>query len=108
MIKMRQQVVHLISQISYNLAFELVWNPGTDNYVSSDIEALKHSNKFVTGCQSWLHLFKEGTHRSYGVCDEVRGTASAIQGLLKVASAKMCQSVSSSFHLLKTYTLPWS
>jgi hypothetical protein len=51
----------LISQISYNLAFKLVWNPGTDNYISSNIEALKYSNKFVTECQSWLHLFKEGT-----------------------------------------------
>jgi len=85
-----------------------VQNPGTDNYISSDIEALKYSDKSVTGCQSWLHLFKEGTQRFYGVHDEIRGIAPAIQGLLKMASAKVCQSVSSSFHLLKTYTLPWS
>lgn len=87
--KERQQVVHLVSRISYNLAFELVRNPATEDYICRDIEAVKYSDKFMTGCQSWLHLFQEGTQRSFGVRDEVRGTAAAIEDLLKVASVKV-------------------
>jgi hypothetical protein len=87
--KERQQVSHLISRISYNLAFELVRNPGTEDYISSNMEAVKHSNKFIAGCHSWLHLFQKGMQRSYGVRDEIRGTAPAIQDLLKVALIKV-------------------
>jgi hypothetical protein len=87
--KERQQVVHLVSRISYNLAFELVRNPGTEDYISRNIEAVKYSDKFITGCQSWLCLFQEGMQRSFGVRDEVRGTAAAIEDLLNVASVKV-------------------
>jgi hypothetical protein len=87
--KERQQIVHIKSRISYNLAFELVRNPGTLNYIVSDIEAVKNSDRFLGASQSWLNLFKEGKQKSYGVRDEVRGTALAIQDMLKVASLKV-------------------
>jgi hypothetical protein len=87
--KERQQAVHLISRISYNLAFEIVRNPGPAEYICSNIEAVKLSDRFTKACQSWLNLFNEGMQRSYGVRDEVRGTAAAIQDLLKVAHLKV-------------------
>ena len=87
--KERQQAVHIKSRISYNLAFELVRNPGTLNYITSDIEAVKNSDRFMDASQSWLNLFKEGMQRSYGVRDEVRATALAIQDMLKVAFSKV-------------------
>lgn len=87
--KDRQQAVHIISQISYNLAFELVWSPGKEDYICSNIEAIKHSDHFKDSCQHWLNLFKEGMKKPYGVHDEVRGTASAIQDMLKVTFQKV-------------------
>lgn len=87
--KERQQAVHLVSKISYNLAFELVWSPGKEDYICSNMEAVKDSDHFVDSCQCWLNLFKEGKQKSYGVRDKVRGTVSAIQDLLKVAYQKV-------------------
>jgi hypothetical protein len=85
----RQQATHIKSRISYNLAFELVRNPGTQDYIISNTEAVKHSDRFRNACQSWLNLFEEGMQRSYGVRDEVRATAPAIQDMLKVAYLKV-------------------
>ena len=87
--KERQQAVHIKSRISYNLAFELVRNPGMLDYIIGDIEAVKSSDRFKDACQSWVNLFDEGMKRSYGVRDEVRATAPAIQDLLKVAFLKV-------------------
>jgi hypothetical protein len=87
--KERQQAVHIISRISYNLAFELVRNPGILDYIIGDMEAVKSSDRFTDACQSWVNLFDEGMKRSYGVRDEVRATAPAIQDLLKVAFLKV-------------------
>ena len=88
--KERQEAVHLVSRISYNLAFELVRNSGPAEYISNNVEAVKLGNRFTKGCLSWLNLFNEGMKQSYGVRDEVRGTAQAIQDLLKVAQSKVC------------------
>jgi hypothetical protein len=88
--KERQEAVHLVSRISYNLAFKLVWNSGPAEYISNNVEAIKLGNHFTKGCLSWLNLFNEGMQWSYGVHNEVRGTAQAIQDLLKVAQSKVC------------------
>lgn len=58
--KERQQAVHLISWISYNLAFEIVRNPGPAEYICRNIKAVKLSDCFTKACQSWLNLLNEG------------------------------------------------
>jgi len=59
------------------------------DYITGDLEAVKNSDRFRDACQSWLNLFDEGMKRSYGVRDEVRATAPAIQDMLKVAFLKV-------------------
>ncbi|KAF8803046.1 hypothetical protein BYT27DRAFT_7226128 [Phlegmacium glaucopus] len=74
----RKQETHLISRISYCLAFELVRNPGTSEYLCGDKDAVDRSKKFTGACKSWMELFSSGSTRSFGVRDEIRGLARTI------------------------------
>ena len=74
----RKQETHLVSRISYCLAFELVRNPGNGEYLSGDKDMINHSKKFVGACKNWMGLFLSGSTRSFGVRDEIRGLAHTI------------------------------
>jgi hypothetical protein len=83
----QKKETHLISRISYCLAFELVRNPGcaSGQYICGEKEAVQRSEKYLEACRSWIDLFHSGTTRSFGVRDEIRGLAGTIVGHLPEA-----------------------
>jgi hypothetical protein len=81
----KKKEAHLISRISYCLAFELVRNPGHAQYICGEKEAVQRSERFLEACRNWMDLFQSGTARSFGVRDEIRGLAGPIIGYLPKA-----------------------
>jgi hypothetical protein len=81
----RKKEAHLISRISYCLAFELVRNPGCAHYICGEKEVVQRSERFLNACRNWMDLFQSGTTRSFGVRDEIRGLAGTIIGHLPKA-----------------------
>jgi len=74
----RKEETHLVSRISYCLAFELVRNPGHAEYLCGDKEVINRSKRFIGACRNWRELFLSGSTRSFGVRDEIRGLAQII------------------------------
>jgi hypothetical protein len=74
----RKQETHLVSRINYCLAFELVRNPSSAEYLCGDKDLINRSKKFVGACKNWMELFLSGSTRSFGVRDEIRGLAHTI------------------------------
>lgn len=85
----QKKETHLISRISYCLAFELVRNPGCAQYICGEKEAVQRSERFLTACRNWMDLFQSGTTRPFGVRDEIRGLAGTIIGFLPNAMQKV-------------------
>lgn len=69
---------HLISKINYCLAFEVVRNPGTSDYICSDVDVVGRTTRFHTECQKWLALTSAAVFNPYGVREEVRGLAGIV------------------------------
>jgi hypothetical protein len=81
--------LHLVSRLSYCLAFELVRCPGTKDYLCPDKDIVDNSERFHKACRSWLSLFEGAVSRSFGVREEIRGIGSTIINLLPFASLKV-------------------
>ncbi len=73
---------HIISRISYCLAFETIRSPGKEEYLCSDKDIVGRTQKFLDSVKSWSELFLSAQSRSYGVRDEVRGLASTVIAFL--------------------------
>jgi hypothetical protein len=73
---------HIISRISYCLAFETIRSPGKEEYLCSDKDIVGRTQKFLDSVKSWSELFLSAQSRSYGVRDEVRGVAATVIGFL--------------------------
>ncbi|KDR65181.1 hypothetical protein GALMADRAFT_148904 [Galerina marginata CBS 339.88] len=91
----RRQVTHLISRLSYCLAFEMVRNPGAEEYLCSDKDIAECGQKFIAACRRWTDLFELGEHRSFGVRDELRGIGCTILDLLDISLNKATAYLSS-------------
>jgi len=87
--KVRKMHTHLLSRSTYNLVFEVIRAGGQVQYLCSDADAIKASDKYMRACQAWKDLFQQATCKSFGVREEVRGSAAAILDLLHIASAKV-------------------
>lgn len=86
----RSRLVQLCFRSTYNLCFEVVRTPNQTEYLCQDLDAIKVSDKFLAGCNSWKSLFRDAENRSYGVREEVRGSGLAIVKLLDVVYEKVC------------------
>lgn len=73
---------HIISRISYCLAFETIRSPGKEEYLCSDRDIVGRTPKYLDSVKSWSELFLSAQSRSYGVRDEIRGLASAVIAFL--------------------------
>jgi len=80
---------HVVSRLSYCLAFETVRAPGTDEYLCSDKEIIERSARFKSACSKWMNLFSSGESRPYGVRDEIRGLGPSILRFLPKAVEKV-------------------
>lgn len=88
---------HVVSRLSYCLAFETVRAPGTDEYLCSDKDIIERSARFKSACSKWMNLFASAESRPYGVRDEIRGLGTAILRFLPKAVDKVIFS-SSTYH----------
>jgi len=84
--------VHLISRLSYCLAFETVRNPGAQEYLCSDKDIIDRTPKFQKSVQNWAELFHSAKSQSYGVRDEIRGLASTVLDFLPGSIEKVVSS----------------
>lgn len=73
---------HILSRLSYNLAYQVIRAPGTTEYLTSVENAIQGNSKFVDACQRWEMLFSRASLKGYGVRDETRGSAKAIFNML--------------------------
>jgi hypothetical protein len=73
---------------------EVIRTSGQTQYVCGDADAIKGGDRFIGACSAWKELFQQAMSKSFGVRDEVRGSAVAIFNLFGVASEKV-----TSFHL---------
>ena len=87
--KTRQMHTQLLSRSTYNLVFEVVRTGGQAQYLCSDVDAIRSGDRFTGACSAWKELFQQAMSKSFGVRDEVRGSAVAIFDLLGVASEKV-------------------
>jgi hypothetical protein len=69
----QKQETGLVSRLAYNLVFELVRNPGCNEYLCGNKDVVHRSPKFLESCEKWMRLFDSGMERSFGVRDEIRG-----------------------------------
>ena len=92
--------LHLVSRLSYCLAFELVRRPGTKDYLCPDKDIVDNSERFHHACRSWLSLFEGAVGRSFGVREEIRGIGSTIINLLPFAPLKVNLSTRPISHLM--------
>jgi hypothetical protein len=80
---------HLVSRLSYCLAFETVRNPGVEEYLCSDKDIIDRTPKFRKSVQNWSELFLSAKSQSYGVRDEIRGISSIVLDFLPVSIEKV-------------------
>ena len=73
---------HILSRLSYNLAYQVIRAPGTTEYLTSVENAIQGNRKFVDACQRWEMLFSRASQKGYGVRDETRGSAKSIFNML--------------------------
>jgi len=89
---------HIAKRISYNLYFEVVRQPGQQEYISTLGDAIRCNQKYLDGCQRWVKVLEAGEKRSYGVRDELRASAYVVEELLpKVIERVRLPSV---FHII--------
>jgi hypothetical protein len=96
---------HIISRISYCLAFETIRSPGTMEYLCSDKDIVNRTPKFLSSVRNWSELFLSAQSRQYGVRDEIRGLASTIISFLPLSVEKVAFSFSPRPLVLKTKIL---
>jgi hypothetical protein len=87
--KARRRHTHLLSRSTYNLAFEVVRKGGQTQYLCSDADAIKGGDRMTAACCAWKDLFQQAMSKSFGVRDELRGSARAIFDLFSVVSEKV-------------------
>ncbi len=80
---------HVVSRISYCLAFETIRKPGTQEYLCSNKDIVERSPKFLDSIRNWSELFSSAQLRSYGVRDEIRGLAPLILDFLPTSIEKV-------------------
>jgi hypothetical protein len=80
---------HVISRISYCLAFETIRAPGTEEHLGSNKDIIERSPKFLASVRNWSALFLSAQSRSYGVRDEIRGLGSLILNFLPMSIEKV-------------------
>lgn len=90
--KSTRQNTHLISRLTYNLIFQVVRSAGCQDYLCKESNAIKGDAKFVEACARWKELFRIAQNKSYGVREELRGSAHAILQLLRISGQKVCDS----------------
>ncbi|PPQ90204.1 hypothetical protein CVT25_001657 [Psilocybe cyanescens] len=73
-----KEETNLVSRICYCLAFQLVRNPGLDEYLCRDEDIIHRSKRFIGACKKWTEQLRSGITRSFGVRDEIRGLAGTI------------------------------
>lgn len=87
--KTRQMHTQLLSRSTYNLVFEVIRVGGRVQYLCSDVDAIKAGDKYMETCRAWKDLFHQATSKSFGVREEVRGSAAAIFDLFSIALEKV-------------------
>jgi hypothetical protein len=87
--KRHKMVTQLLSRLTYNLVYEVVRVGGQAQYLCSDADAIKAGDRYTAACRAWKDLFHQATSESFGVREEIRGSAAAIFDLFQVASAKV-------------------
>ena len=87
--KTRRMHTQLLSRSTYNLVFEVIRTGGQTQYLCGDADAIKGGDRFIGACSAWKELFQQAMSKSFGVRDEVRGSAVAIFDLFGVASEKV-------------------
>jgi hypothetical protein len=84
-----KQDKHIISRISYCLAFETIRSPGTAEYLCSNKDIVERTPKFLDSVRKWSELFLSAQSRPFGVRDEIRGLASTVISFLPVSFEKV-------------------
>jgi hypothetical protein len=84
-----KQSRHIISRISYCLAFEAVRSPGTAEYLCSNKDVIERTPKFLQSVRNWAEIFLSARSRSFGVRDEIRGLAPAIISFVPLSIEKV-------------------
>jgi hypothetical protein len=92
---------HILSRLSYNLAYQVIRAPGTTEYLTSVENAIQGNSKFVDACHRWEMLFSQASLKGYGVRDEIRGGAKAICNMLDSSR----EEVISSYKLFASYSI---
>jgi hypothetical protein len=87
--KARKLYTQILSRSAYNLVFELVRVGGRVEYLCSEADSIRAGCKYMEKCQAWKDLFIQARSKSFGVREEVRGSAVAILDLFTIASAKV-------------------
>ena len=80
---------HILSRLSYNLAYQVIRAPGTAEYLTNVDNAIQGNRKFVDACQRWEMLFSTASGKGYGVRDEIRASAKAIFNMLDSAGEEV-------------------
>jgi len=87
--KARKMHTQLLSRSTYNLVFEVIRAGGQVQYLCSDADAIKASDRYMRACQAWKDLFQQAACKSFGVREEIRGSAAAIFDLFCIVSVKV-------------------
>jgi hypothetical protein len=87
--KRRQMHTQFLSRSTYNLVFEVIRVGGRVQYLCSDADAIKAGDKYVDSCRAWKDLFHQAASKSFGVREEVRGSATAIFDLFSITLEKV-------------------
>jgi hypothetical protein len=80
---------HITKRISYNLHFEVVRQPGQQDYISTLGDAIRCNQKYVEGCQHWVKVLEAGEKHSYGVRDELRASAHVVNELFPIVMERV-------------------
>ena len=75
---------HIIKQISYNLFFKSIHQPGQQEYISSLGNAIACNQKYLDGCTDWIKALEADKKCSYGVRDELHASGFVVEELLQV------------------------
>jgi hypothetical protein len=87
--KFRRNRTQLLYRSTYNLVFEIVRVGGCVEYLCADADAIRGNDKYTRGCEAWKTLFLQAASKSFGVREEVRGSAAAILDMFPVAHDKV-------------------
>jgi hypothetical protein len=90
--KARKLHTQLLLRSTYNLVFEVVRVGSQTQYLCTDADAVMAGDRYMKACQSWKDLFHKAISQSFGVREEVRGSAAAIFYLFHQSSAKVTSS----------------